>query len=106
MCHAELGTKLASNWGLDAPIAKSIYLHHDPELLIAQIERRTEAGELLFILKIAEHITRLPGYLSQCVDNHEWGKIKEPIFDELKMTEDMYRRFELTIKKKMAEIKG
>ncbi len=104
--HAELGARLAGEWGLSASIAKSIHLHHDPELLIPQIEKRSEAGELLLLLKIAEQITRLPGYLSQCPHDNEWAKIKEPIFDELKMTEGMYRRFELVIKKKMAEIKG
>jgi len=104
--HAALGAQLASNWGLSGAISKCINLHHDPQKLLAQIDKKDEAGELLLVLKISEQMARLPGYLAQCVDNFEWEKIKEPIFDELKMTEGMYRRFELVIKKKLAEIKG
>ncbi len=104
--HATLGAQLASNWGLSGAIGKCIHLHHDPEKLITQIEKKDEAGELLLVLKIAEQIARLPGYLAQCVNNHEWETIKEPIFDQLKLTEGMYRRFEVGIKKKLSEIKG
>jgi len=104
--HAALGAQLASNWGLSGAIGKCIHLHHDPDKIITQIEKKDEAGELLLVLKIAEQIARLPGYLAQCVDNHEWENIKEPIFDQLKMTEGMYRRFEVGIKKKLAEIKS
>ncbi len=104
--HANLGAQLASNWGLNGAIGKCIHLHHDPEKIVTQIEKKDEAGELLLVLKIAEQIARLPGYLAQCVDNHEWENIKEPIFDQLKMTEGMYRRFEVGIKKKLAEIKS
>jgi HD-like signal output (HDOD) protein len=104
--HAAIGAQLASSWGLSGPIGKCIHLHHDPQKLLAQIDKKDDAGELLLVLKISEQIARLPGYLAQCVDNFEWEKIKEPIFDELKMTEGMYRRFELVIKKKLAEIKS
>jgi len=104
--HAALGALLASKWGLNGAIGKCIHLHHDPEKLVSQIEKKDEAGELLLVLKIAEQIARLPGYLAQCVNNHEWENIKDPIFDELKMTEGMYRRFEAGIKKKLSEIKS
>ncbi len=104
--HAALGAQLASSWGLNGAIGKCINLHHDPEKLLAQIDKKDEAGELLLVLKISEQITRLPGYLAQSVDNFEWEKIKEPIFDQLKMTEGMYRRFDAGIKKKLAEIKS
>ena len=104
--HAALGAQLATNWGLSGSISKCIHFHHDPEKIIAQIDKKDDAGELLLVLKIAEQISRLPGYLAKCVDNHEWEKIKEPIFDHLKMTEGMFRRFEVNIKKKMAEIKS
>jgi len=104
--HADIGAQLASHWGLSGAIGKCIHLHHDPQKMLIQINKKDDAGELLLVLKIAEHIALLPGYLAQCVDNFEWEKIKEPIFDELKMTEGMYRRFELVIKKKLAEIKG
>jgi|GEM_PF-2732885 len=104
--HAALGAQLASNWGLSGAIGKCIHVHHDPDKIITQIEKKDEAGELLLVLKIAEQIARLPGYLAQCVDNHEWENIKEPIFDQLKLTEGMYRRFEAGIKKKLAEIKS
>lgn len=104
--HAALGSQLATNWGLSGAISKCIFLHHDPDKTITSIEKGDEAGELLLVLKIAEKISRLPGYLTQCVDNHEWEKIKEPIFDQLRMTEGMFRRFEVGIKKKIAEIKS
>jgi len=104
--HAALGSQLASNWGLSGSMSKCIALHHDPIKTIASIDKGDDAGELLLVLKISEQISRLPGYLAQCVDNHEWQKIKEPIFDELKMTEGMFRRFEAGIKKKIAEIKS
>jgi HD-like signal output (HDOD) protein len=104
--HAELGSQLATNWGLTNAISKCILIHHEPGKVITEIDKSSEAGELLLVLKIAEQISRLPGYLAQCVDNHEWEKIKEPIFDQLKMTEGMYRRFEVGIKKKIAEIKS
>lgn len=104
--HAALSSQLATNWGLSGAISKCIFQHHDPDKIITSIDKGDEAGELLLVLKIAEQISRLPGYLAQCVNNHEWEKIKEPIFDQLKMTEGMYRRFEVGIKKKIAEIKS
>ncbi len=104
--HAALGSQLATKWGLSGAISKCIFLHHDPIKTITSIDKGDDAGELLLVLKISEQISRLPGYLAQCVDNHEWQKIKEPIFDQLKMTEGMYRRFEVSIKKKIAEIKS
>ncbi len=105
-CHAAIGAQLATKWGLSGSISKCIHLHHDPQKLITQIEKADETGELLLVLKLSEQITRLPGYLAQSVNNYEWEKIKEPIFDQLKMTEGMYRRFEVGIKKKLAEIKS
>ncbi|MEY8203459.1 MAG: HDOD domain-containing protein [Bermanella sp.] len=104
--HAAMGAQLSASWGLSGAIGKCIHVHHDPDKIITQIEKKDEAGELLLVLKIAEQIARLPGYLAQCVNNHEWEIIKDPIFDELKMTEGMYRRFEVGIKKKMSEIKS
>ncbi len=104
--HAALGAQLATNWGLSGAISKCIHFHHDPAKIISQIDKKDEAGELLLVLKISEQITRLPGYLAKCVDNHEWEIIKEPIFDHLKVTDGMYRRFEVGIKKKLAEIKS
>lgn len=106
MSHADIGAQVAQNWGLDPAIVKAIKLHHSPELCIKQIEKADECGELLLILKIAEQISKLPGYLAKSVENHEWEQIKEPIFDHLKLTEGMFLRFEHTIKKQLSEIKS
>ena len=104
--HANLGAQLAHNWGLSGDIAKVIRSHHSPEQTIKLIESGSEAGELLLILKLSEHIARIPGYLAKCPIDHEWEKIKEPILDHMTLTEGMFKRFELVIKKKLAEIKS
>jgi HD-like signal output (HDOD) protein len=106
MSHADLGAQLAMKWGLSGDIAKAIKYHHSPGKVTEMIDSGTDAGELLLILKISEHIARLPGYLTQCALDHEWEKIKEPVLDQLTLTEGMYKRFELVIKKKLAEIKS
>lgn len=104
--HAAVSAQLASKWGLPGSIAKAIKSHHDPEAINKMVESRSDEGEILLVLKVAEHIARLPGYLAQATKNIEWDLIKDPILDELKLTEGMFKRVELTIKKKLAEIKG
>mgnify|MGYP005992211641 CR=1 FL=1 len=104
--HADLGSQLAHNWGLAGDIVKAIKWHHSPEEAIKLIESGSEAGELLLILKLSEHIARIPGYLAKCPLDHEWEQIKEPILDQMTLTEGMFKRFELVIKKKLAEIKS
>jgi len=104
--HADLGSKLASKWGLSVEISKAIGLHHSPEQLVRQIQKGDEVGELLLILKLSEKIARIPGYLAQSPIDHEWEKIKEPILDHMTLTEGMFKRFELVIKKQLAGIKN
>ena len=104
--HANISAQLAMKWGLSGDIAKAIRAHHSPTDIAKMIDSGTDAGELLLILKISEHIARIPGYLTQCPHDHEWEVIKEPILDQLTLTEGMYKRFELVIKKKLAEIKS
>lgn len=106
LSHAELGGAIAKNWGLSSEIVKAIKLHHSPSLCIKQIEKADECGELLLILKIAEHIAKLPGYLAKCTEDYEWNQIKETIYDHLKLTEGMFLRFEHVIKKQLSEIKS
>jgi HD-like signal output (HDOD) protein len=104
--HASISAQLAQKWGMSGDIAKAIHAHHSPDKTVKLIESGGEAGELLLILKLSEQIARIPGYLSQCPFNHEWEKIKEPILDQLTLTEGMYKRFELVIKKKLAALKS
>lgn len=104
--HASIGAQMASNWGLSGDISKAIKLHHSPNEILKHIDSGSELGELLLILKISEHITRLPGYLTKCPHDHEWEKIKEGIYDHLELTEGMFKRFELVIKKQLSEIKS
>ena len=106
MQHSSISAQLAMKWGLSGVIAKAIQNHHDATQIEKMVSSGTDEGETLLVLKVAEHITRLPGYLAQCVQDFEWEKIKDPILDELRLTEGMFKRFELTIKKKLAEIKS
>lgn len=106
LTHSSVGAQLAMKWGLPGVIVKTIKNHHNTDQIIKMVDSGTDEGETLLVLKVAEHIARLPGYLAQCVNDHEWEKIKDAILDELKLTEGMFKRFENTIKKKLAEIKS
>ena len=106
LTHSNASAQLAMKWGLSGAIVKAIKSHHNPEAIKKMVSSGTDEGENLLVLKAAEHIARLPGYLAQCVHDYEWEKIKDPILDELRFTEGMFKRFELTIKKKLAEIKS
>lgn len=104
--HAEIGADIADKWGLSQEISRAIRKHHSPREAIGQIEKADDCGELLLILKLSEKIARIPSYLTQSPTDHEWDKIKEPILDQLTLTEGMFNRFELVIKKQLAEIKN
>ncbi len=105
MSHAQLSGELAQLWGLSLPIAQAIRLHHSPDQIIHQLGKKNDVSDLLVVLKISEHIGRLPGYLAKCPQDFEWEIIKEACFDYLKITEGMFRRFDNNIKKNLAEIK-
>jgi len=104
--HARLGAKMAQEWGLPGHIVNCIHKHHSPDEITAQLEKDNDTSELLLILKLSEYIGRLPGYLAKSHENYEWAHLQDPILDKLELTEGMFKRFEHTIKKKMAEIKG
>jgi HD-like signal output (HDOD) protein len=106
LSHPDASAQLAIKWGLPAPIIKAIKHHHSPDAINKMVTSGTDEGEILLVLKVAEHIARLPGYLAQAVNDLEWERIKDAILDELKLTEGMFKRVELTIKKKLAELKG
>ncbi|MCG8426784.1 MAG: HDOD domain-containing protein [Chromatiales bacterium] len=79
--HAVLGYYLARSWGIDRHIAEVIRDHH------IAIERLTEkdgaitpAGNMLAILKIAEHVDK--SFWGIKPDN-EWTKVEDVVLDYL-----------------------
>lgn len=106
ICHAQISSEVAKRWGLDQVVFNAIRHHHSPEQIIRAIKASDPLGELLLVMKVSEHIARLPGYLVKTTEDYEWQQIKDCILDELVLTEGMFRRIEHTIKKKLSEIKS
>jgi len=104
--HADLSAQIAEAWGLNKTITQAIALHHSPDALKAAIAKDDDLGELLLVIKVAEHIAKLPGYLVKAEVDVEWNLVGPTILDELVLTEGMFKRFEHTIKTKLSQIKG
>lgn len=105
LSHAGLGSRLANTWGLSAPIAQAIALHHSPEDINTKLNKKSDSGDILITLKLAERIARLPSYITRTPDDHEWNKIEESCLDYLKFTDGMFKRFEHNIKVTLSEMK-
>lgn len=103
--HALLGGELAQAWGLSPAIAQAIRIHHSPEMISKQLAKKNDISDLLVTLKIAEHIARLPSYMTRSPDNFEWNVIQDDCLDYLELTEGMYKRFEHNIKTQLSEMK-
>lgn len=106
LSHAHIGAELAQQWGLPGHIVNCIHKHHTPDDIVAALDKNNDTSELLLILKLAEYIGRLPGYVAKCHENHEWNVIQDAVLDKMELTEGMFKRFEHTIKKRLTEIKS
>lgn len=103
--HAKLGGELALAWGLSPAIAKAIQLHHSPDEINSQLSKHNDTSDLLMTLKLAEHIAKLPSYITRGPDDFEWDVISESCLDYLELTEGMFKRFEHNIKTALSEMK-
>lgn len=106
-CHAEVGARLAKKWGLEKSLCLAIEHHHKHDQMLDFIDntQKRDAADLLVILKMAEKMANLPGYLAKCHLNHEWEHLESPLADHLKMTEGKLNKKISDLKLKVSEYK-
>lgn len=86
--HAEISYDLAKKWKLPHDICEVIKIHHDIDKICAGIDK---LNDQLYLLKIAEDITKLHSTLGHQEKNHEWPLIEKAIFSHFGMNHDEYQ---------------
>lgn len=79
--HATVGYMVGKYWRLPDEICKVIRDHHDMKLLKFGTVKDSEMMLLLSILKMAEHIVKLPLRLGQQKTDFEWEFIQNNLLD-------------------------
>ena len=79
--HAVVGYYVAKSWGLPSDLCDVIAEHHSVENIFRHRASSYDHGRktLLAILKMSEHICRLPETLGNCERDHEWEAIGEDL---------------------------
>ncbi len=105
--HAEVGARLAKKWGLDKSLSLAIEHHHKHDGMIDFIQhsKHRDAVELLVILKVAEKVANLPGYLAKCHTNYEWDHIETHIAEHLNLTEGKLSKKLADLKREVSEFR-
>jgi HD-like signal output (HDOD) protein len=106
--HAEVGAQLAKKWGLEKSLCLAIEYHHKHDEMIDFIHnsKKKDAVELLVILKMAEKMANLPGYLAKCHSNFEWEHIENHLALHLNISEAKLNKKISDLKVKVSEYKN
>ena len=106
--HGDLGADLAGKWHLSDTQSEVIRHHHSSkwiERTLDESDHHQELSDMIAILKLAEFISQLPGYLVQVPVHHEWKIISEKIMDYFDLTDLRLERLKRIVKEGMAESK-
>ena len=106
--HASIGAELAKKWHLSDVQCEVIKHHHSQKWInnvFSVSNEDPELSDMIAILKLAEYIVHLPGFLAQVPINHEWSQIQEKILEHFDLNEMKLERLKRIVKEQMAEIK-
>jgi len=79
--HAVVGYYVARAWKLDKQICDLIGKHHRHDEILAVKNKDALDGQMLCVLKIAEHITGLHRILGDCDLDYEWQVIEQKVVE-------------------------
>lgn len=85
--HAAAGYRIARVWNLPDDICLAIKHHHSIDTVLQDKSASDNLKRLLCILKMSEHIVKLPGKLANIEQDYEWQSISCKILGQMSLSE-------------------
>ena len=105
--HAIIGAEIARKWLLPPSITEVIEKHHDIPMIQEMLSRASnETSNLMAVLKISEHFSRLHGYLGRCKDDYEWRVLETTVLEYLGLSMLQLERLENRVRQILLERKS